>query len=117
MKVLVVDDDALAGEMTSAVLEMAGYVCLLAENGVEALELISQHEDLMAVISDQNMPLITGLELYKTLQEQNVTLPFILLSGDDSTRLIAENPGLSGCVMKDADLEQQLVAALQRALA
>ena len=37
MKVLVVDDDALAGEMIAAVLEGMGHEAVLAEDGVDAV--------------------------------------------------------------------------------
>ena len=38
MHILVVDDDALAGEMISATLEMLDHTVTLAENGIEAIE-------------------------------------------------------------------------------
>src|SRR5690554_6922003 len=57
MTILVVDDDLLAAEMTSAILEASGYQTLIAENAIEGMELLNQHSDILLVVSDLNMPL------------------------------------------------------------
>lgn len=108
MQILVVDDDALAGEMTAAVLESEGYQVVLAESAVEAIEQLNAHPELALIISDMNMPMISGIELYQELKEQGNGLPFILLSGDDPAQAAAREPGLSACVTKDFNLEETL---------
>lgn len=113
MHILIVDDDALAGEMTGAILEDAGYQVTLAENGVEALEKLGAEPGIALVLSDMNMPLVSGLDLFRTLREQGNATPFVLLTGDDPAALVAEAPELDGCLMKDVDLEERLVALIQ----
>jgi len=117
MRILVVDDDPFAGEMTAAVLEDLGHEPVLAENGVEALELLAGDPEVSIVISDQNMPMITGIELFRELRAQGVTLPFILLTGDDPAGPSREEPALDACLMKDFTLDERLPEVLLAVLA
>lgn len=113
MHILIVDDDPLAGEMTGAILEEAGHRITLAENGVEAMEKLAEVAEIQLVLSDMNMPLVSGLDLFRSLREQGNATPFILLTGDDPAALLAEAPELDGCLMKDADMEEQLAELIQ----
>lgn len=113
-KILLIDDDNLAGEMTSAVLEMHGHQVILCENAIEALEQVAMHDDLTLIISDMHMPMISGVELFQTLQEQNNKLPFILLTGDDAETYMKQEPRLSACLTKDASLDERLPALVSQ---
>jgi CheY-like chemotaxis protein len=112
MHILVVDDDPLAGAMIGAILEDAGHQVSLAEHGVEALERLAAETDIGLVLSDMNMPLVSGLELFRTLREQGLTTPFVLLTGDDPAALLQQEPRLDGCLMKDFELEEILLAKI-----
>jgi CheY-like chemotaxis protein len=108
MHILVVDDDALAGEMISATLEMLDHTVTLAENGIEAIEQIENNPNLNLIISDMNMPIMSGIELFRMLLENSVKLPFILLTGDDPSPLLIQEPRLSACILKDYSLDRTL---------
>jgi CheY-like chemotaxis protein len=108
MHILVVDDDALAGEMIGITLEMLDHTVTLAENGIEAIEQIENNPNLNLIISDMNMPIMSGIELFQMLLENGVKLPFILLTGDDPSPLLIQEPRLSACVLKDYSLDQTL---------
>ena len=108
MRVLVVDDDPFSREMTVAVLEDLGYECQLADNGVEAMEIVGRESRFDLVISDMNMPLVSGIDLFRELRTQGVVLPFILLTGDDPDSLQAQEPNLDACLFKDFSLEETL---------
>lgn len=114
MRILIVDDDPLAGEMASLILESAGHECQRVENGVEALELLQEQPDLDLVVSDMNMPLVNGAELLAELRERGQMLPFILLTGDDPEALAAQVSTASGVLCKDASLEETLPAMVER---
>ncbi|MFH2122709.1 MAG: response regulator [Pseudomonadota bacterium] len=117
MHVLVVDDDPFSREMTLAVLEDHGYSCQLAENGVEALEILAAGgASCDLVISDMNMPLISGIDLFRELRSQGVALPFILLTGDNPEGLRAEEPKLDACLFKDYSLEEILPQVISEVL-
>lgn len=117
MEILVVDDDQLAAEMTSAVLEDCGYTVFQAENAIEGMQVLNQQPGIELIISDLNMPLINGIEFYRELHEQGLVLPFILLTGNDPEALLAEEPRLSACVMKDFTIQESLPAAINTVMA
>lgn len=107
MKILVVDDDLMAAEMTSAILEASGYQTLIAENAIEGLEQIGSN-DIALVVSDLNMPLVSGIDFFRELREQGSTLPFVILSGNEAGALMQTEPRLSACLTKDFDLAESL---------
>ncbi|GAB3358207.1 MULTISPECIES: response regulator [Giesbergeria] len=115
MQILVVDDDPLAAEMVGAVLQELGHHVLLAENAMEAISQLNEHPSIEMVISDMNMPLISGIDLFRELREQGNALPFILLTGDDPDKLRTIEPRLGACVLKDFHLDSTLPAAMTQA--
>jgi len=117
MQILVVDDDPLACEMTAAVVESVGYEVIQAENGVEAMDKLSASPDIGMVISDMNMPLMSGIDLFRELRSQGVKLPFILLTGDDPEPLLQAEPTLDGCMIKDFSIEETLPQMMASVLA
>jgi CheY-like chemotaxis protein len=116
MRILVVDDDSFSGEMTAAILQDAGHEIVLVDNGVEAVGILADDRRFAAVISDLNMPFLSGLELFATLCDEGCTLPFILLSGEDPDSLRRSEPRLTACIAKDGNLETSLQQALERVL-
>lgn len=114
MRILLVDDDALSREMATAILEEIGHECLHAENGIEALEQLTGESTIELVVSDMNMPLLSGLDLFEELRSQGLRIPFVLLTGDDPEPLLAQAPGLAGCLLKDASLEETLPALVRQ---
>ena len=117
MKVLVVDDDALAGEMIAAVLEGMGHEAVLAEDGVDAVGRLNADSSIALVISDMNMPLVSGIDLFRELRAQGCLLPFILLTGDEPAGLLAQEPRLDACLAKDFSLPDALPTTLDQVLA
>lgn len=113
MRILVVDDDPLAGEMTAAVLEEAGHEVVLADGGVSAGEKL---DGIDLVVSDMNMPLVSGIELFRMMREAGLDTPFVLLSGEDPATLLAREPGLDACLAKDFTIEESLPAAIGEVL-
>ncbi len=117
MRILVVDDDIFSAEMITLVLEDAGYTVVSAENGVMAAEILNTQPAIDMIISDMHMPLVSGIELFRELREQGLNLPFILLTGDEPAGLLAEEPRLDACILKDFNLGEslpQVIAELQR---
>lgn len=117
MRILVIDDDGLAGAMTSLVLEELGHVVVLTESAAEALATLALDPAIQMIVSDFNMPDTSGLELLRQLRANGVTLPFLLLTGDDPATLRALEPGLDACVLKDDTLETSLALAIAQILA
>ena len=80
-KALVVDDNVALARVTQFALTRAGFDARIAGNGRKAFEL-AQSETFDIVISDQQMPEMTGLELCRRLRatEQYAKTPIILLT-------------------------------------
>lgn len=117
MRILVVDDDALAGEMTAAILEGQGHEVAIAEDGVDAVGKLNADGTIGMIVSDMNMPMVSGIDLFRELREQNCTLPFILLTGDESAALLAQEPRLDACLLKDFNLDLALPRVVAEVLA
>ena len=80
--ILVVDDDATIRSMVSNMLEDLGYQVILAENGVEGLEIFAQNrERLTAVLLDMVMPRLGGRECFRSIRHIDPTAQVILCSG------------------------------------
>lgn len=117
MRILVVDDDPMAGELTGAILEGEGYEVVLAGDGVEAVSKLNEEGAIEVIVSDMNMPMVSGIDLFQELREQGVTLPFILLTGDAPDGLMEREPRLDACLIKDFSLEETLPRLLADVLA
>ncbi len=80
--VLLVDDQPEVLEMASVMLQRLGYKVEAVLSGFEALDLLRENpEKFDLVITDQNMPKMTGLELVEQTHCDFPDLPFILISG------------------------------------
>jgi CheY-like chemotaxis protein len=112
MRILVVDDDPFAADMTSAVLEEGGCDAIVVESVAQAQELLEQDVDFDALVSDMNMPVASGLDLFRWVRARGLSMPFILLSGDDADKWLAQEPEINACVVKDENLETTLMTAI-----
>lgn len=68
MKALIVDDSRTARLHIKRLLSIYRFMVLEAENGKQALDVISNNKDIMLVITDFNMPQMDGFELTKRLR-------------------------------------------------
>jgi two-component system alkaline phosphatase synthesis response regulator PhoP len=95
-KVLVVDNEIHIVHVVSIKLRNNGYDVLSSENGVEAFELACREKPDI-IVTDYQMPMMTGLELVRKLRENEATrnIPVIMLTA----RTIALEDG------KNSDLE------------
>lgn len=81
-KILIVDDEEKIRELIRLNLELAGYECLEARNGEEALDKLNEvHIDL--VLLDIMLPGMNGYEISKYFLGKNI--PIIFLTAKDST--------------------------------
>ena len=116
-RVLVIDDSKEVRDfLVEYVLEPKGFQALTASNGLMGLEMaISERPDLM--ITDQQMPQLTGLEVLKKLRELGSDIPAILMTGQGSeeTAVNAFRLGISDYIIKPIDVEE-LGASIDNAL-
>lgn len=104
IKVLVVDDFATMRKVIRNLLKQIGYENIVeAEDGVVALKVVkSQKVDL--VISDWNMPNMTGLELLKAVRadEEVKQTPFLMVTAEalQDNVVAAVKAGVSNYIVK-----------------
>ena len=92
-RLLVVDDKPLILHLVTLVLNEAGYEVDTAEDGAIAWDLLQlTHYDLL--ITDNDMPHVSGIELLKKIYAAHMSLPVIMLSGTMPTDELARQPWL-----------------------
>ncbi|MDG5484611.1 response regulator transcription factor [Mycolicibacterium gadium] len=115
MRILVVDDDRAVRESLRRSLSFNGYSVELAQDGLEALDLIaSDRPD--AVVLDVMMPRLDGLEVCRQLRSTGDDLPILVLTARDSVseRVAGLDAGADDYLPKPFALEELL--ARMRAL-
>ncbi|MBT9547942.1 MAG: response regulator [Candidatus Sericytochromatia bacterium] len=69
MTVMIIDDAVTVRMMTKTFLQELGFTHIhLAENGIEALELLEDVESLDLVLVDWNMPYMNGVDFIQNLR-------------------------------------------------
>ncbi len=114
--ILVVDDDEFTAELTGMILESAGFDVVTAVGGMEALEKISENTAIRMVVSDMNMPVIDGVQLFEELREQGFNQPFVLLTGDDAAPLRLAHPDMDAVMTKDENMQEVLPELIESLL-
>ncbi len=83
MRILVVDDEAAVREALGRALRLEHYDVLLAADGAQALEIVSdQHVD--AIVLDVSMPAVDGLEVCRRLRHAGDRTPVLMLTARDA---------------------------------
>ncbi len=104
IKVLIVDDFATMRRILKNILKQLGFKNLVeADDGTTAWEVLeSQEIDL--IISDWNMPKMTGLELLKKVRasDKYKTRPFLMVTAEAQKQNVIEavQAGVSNYVVK-----------------
>lgn len=116
--VLFVDDDEMLANTGDAMLTTLGYQVTTKTNALEALDMINKDPSLFdLVITDQEMPGLTGKEFAQKLKKIRHNLPIILNTGYSSRITAADSKryGISAFCMKPlkmAELSQTIRACL-----
>ncbi|HIE99060.1 MAG TPA: response regulator [Planctomycetes bacterium] len=116
-KILVVDDSAFDRRLAISILEKSPELIVAeAGDGQEALRMLAdQSFDL--VLTDLNMPVMSGLELIQKLQKTHSDLPSIVMTayGSEATAMYALQAGAYGYVPKH-HLQEELAAVVAHVL-
>jgi two-component system, NtrC family, response regulator AtoC len=115
-RILIVDDDDVSCRLFAEVLEGEGHEVHEAHSGEEALDrLRAEHYDLLLV--DIRMPGITGLDVTRTVRQEQPELPVIVMTafGSIETAVEAIHEGAFDYVSKPMNLDE-LKKIVSRAL-
>jgi DNA-binding NtrC family response regulator len=117
--VLVIDDDWSIREVTTLMLERAGYKAISASTSEDCMAIMGSNR-IAAALVDVIMPDKNGLELALEINQKWPEVPIILMSGKvpteaDSIRNFNGHFGIAGSIPKPFTKEQ-LVEAVAAAL-
>lgn len=110
LKVLIVEDQAESRAALVSILEELGVSEVFeADDGRHALEFMGRggmKVDL--VLSDWNMPVMSGVEFFRTMRAQGNATPFLMITGrgDHGSVMEARSIGIDGYIRKPFSPEQ-----------
>jgi len=109
---LVVDDSMVIRHTVCRFLEERGFAVEAASNGMEALDILKRVTPTL-VITDMQMPAMSGSELISALKEKPHTaaIPIVILTGRSSGFDQSEKRA-EFTIFKDIDIQEQLEKAL-----
>ncbi len=109
-KILVIDDERSIRNTLKDILEFEKHQVTLAENGKLGLE-AAQNNVFDLIFSDIKMPEMDGIELLTQLNEKEVDVPIIMISGHGNIETAVEciKKGAFDFIEKPIDLNRLLV--------
>lgn len=104
---MVVEDDPATRRLYRFLLSNSGYVVVEAEDGVAALERLSA-QSCDVIITDMNMPRMGGIDLVRTLRQNNSNVYVIMVTafGTPDTEKHAFRAGVNEYLTKPFDFEE-----------
>lgn len=116
--VLIVDDEPMVRLKIKTILSQEKcnfYVCGVAANGKDALELVKQLNPNI-ILTDLKMPIMGGLELIKSLKDLAFSGKVIILSNYSDFEYVRQalRLGASDYILKISLTEEELISQLQQ---
>ena len=111
MKILAVEDDAVARAVLRQALRRLGHEVIEAADGTEAWDVLQQNDAVRVVVSDWMMPRADGLELCRRIRARTAAdyIYFILLTSRDATeenQTTAADAGVDDFLTKPLDFSE-----------
>ena len=114
MRVIIIDDHALFRAGLKGLLEQRSIeVIAVAANGEEGITFVKELKPDI-ILLDLRMPDMSGLDVLKTLRNDQITIPVVILttSNEESDLIKALRSGAQGYLLKDMEPDE-LVGALR----
>ncbi len=100
--ILVVEDTKTNQMVIQLLLNKLGYDVTIAENGLQAVELLEKNHVFDLVLMDISMPIMDGIAATKILRDKHIEIPIIALTahtaGSDKQNCI--DAGMNDIVLK-----------------
>jgi two-component system, chemotaxis family, chemotaxis protein CheY len=105
IKILIVDDFPTMRRIVRSVLKQLGYSNVIeAEDGADAYATLKKTSGIQFIVSDWNMPNMTGIELLKTVRSDPKFrhLPFLMVTAEADKENIVEavKSGVNNYIVK-----------------
>ena len=110
--ILIVDDDRQVRDVLHQIFLSAGYMCHLAEDGPNGLEVFTAARPPL-VVTDLKMPGMSGIQLLEKIRQTDQDAAVIVLTGaaDVKTAIDSLKLGAYDFIMKPVNVEELLIAA------
>ena len=105
MRVLVCDDDPDVGSLLLATFQVENWTAWLVTSGEELLAAIDWEEPPDAIVLDQQMPGMTGVQTAARLRDEGFARPIILCSGHLAPKLNREIERLGLIPINKVDMD------------
>ncbi len=117
-KLLIVDDEFGIREMLSDIMIAGGFEVETAENGSHALEKMVEHPEIDLIVSDMDMPKMTGVEMIQQIRAAGNDIPVVILTANSQIQIAlnALEQGASDYLLKDENIEDTLIIAVNKVL-
>ena len=109
---MIIDDEKSIRNTLKEILEYEGYEVALAENGEQALSVLEQGKvQIDTIFCDIKMPGIDGIEVLEKIQDMELDVPVIMISGhgDIDTAVECIKKGAYDFIEKPLDLNRILI--------
>lgn len=109
-KILVIDDDAMLGEMLKVLLEFKGYQVTVLKNPERAEEIIVEN-DIELILLDKLIAGIDGIDVCMKLKSNRETLhvPIIMMTALNNAAQACRKAGADGFLPKPFEIEYLMV--------
>jgi DNA-binding response OmpR family regulator len=94
-RVLLVEDDEAVRRLVESCLKLLGYDAVVVSDAASALARFAADDDIRLLLTDANLPGMTGCQLAVALRRQAPSLGVIVMSGDLDTVTASGDPLLA----------------------
>ncbi|MCB2182381.1 MAG: response regulator [Desulfobulbaceae bacterium] len=110
-KILIAEDDPVARDIVSSMVETIGQVAILSHNGRHAYETLQVNQDIKLLICDMMMPEMNGKDLVATLRATTTfaDLPIIIISSIMGVNDIADLLDLGATLFQPKPINEDLL--------
>ncbi len=100
--ILVVDDEEVVRATAKTALERSGYSVLLAEDGQTGVDMFREHDEIILVLLDMMMPVMSGQEAFRQMLNIRSAAKVIISSGYNEVEAIRRftAKGIGGFIQK-----------------
>lgn len=102
-RILLVEDNALMAIQTQKLFERAGYIVDVAANGMDAMEKLMSGDSYNLLVTDLNMPVLSGQQLIEAVKRnQYDALKILVLTASTGELTIMDTftLGADDCITK-----------------
>ena len=119
MKILIVEDEVVLGEVIKTSLIKSGYAAdLVSDGAVAERRILLNHNEYDLVIMDWMLPSKDGMQICKSIREQKIKIPILMLTArfDIKDKVAALNGGADDYMLKPFSFDELLarIGALLR---